>query len=216
MRFFHGTTKQNAEIIKATSLNESPFSVQDYIKHAIKENAGSIPKGFLDEDGNYNPVKWLGKGIYLFDKFNKREAISWCTRYGKPKHQLMDCTALSVSLKEIPEENIFDFFSYSDIMEIRTTLDKKLEEYLEEREDLSEQELSSYVYVQEAILANLENLFEGKQFLGGVAVDLYNLIQNNKIKLIRGIYKKGKLPNLYYDVYYCLKDGHFLEEFKVI
>ncbi|PDZ17350.1 MULTISPECIES: hypothetical protein [Bacillus] len=216
MYFFHGTTKQNAENIIETSLKESSFCLDEYLKYAVKEKAGRISKGYVDDDGKYNPVKWLGKGIYLFDTFNRAEAISWCTRYGNPKQPSSECTALSVKVKNVPDDNVFDFFSYSDIKELKSILEDKFMEYLEEREDFSADELLPYLYLQTSIVTSLDNLFQENPFFGGVAVDLYNLIQNGKIKLIRGIYKKGKSKHLYYDVYYCLKEEQFIESIENI
>lgn len=213
MYFYHGTTKQySTEIIETDTLNESVFNVEEYLKYATKEKAGTIPKGYIDKLGEYNRVKWLGKGIYLFDFFNKEEALSWCNRYFNPPPPLSECTALTVKIKSISEEHIFDLFSFNDIKEIKSTLEDKFLEYLESREDLGRKELLPYLYIQTSIIKDLETLFQNEPFLGGVAVDLYNLIHGGKIKLIRGIYKKENKSS-YYDVYYCLKDVEFLDSF---
>lgn len=214
MNYYHGTTKQNAQEILKTSLKSSEFNVEEYLTYAVKEKAGSIPKGYTGNNKDYHRVKWLGKGIYLFDSFNKKEALSWGSRYLNPSVSLSECEALNVKIKSIPEDNIFDLFSYNDIKELRLILEDKFIEYLVDREDLGKTELLSYLYVQTSIIEDLDNLFQKDPFLGGVAVDLYNLIQANKIKLIRGIYKKENNRN-YYDVYYCLKDEQFLDSVSI-
>lgn len=209
MYFYHGTTKQNAKTIITTSLKGSPFCIKEYLKYAIKEKAGSITKGYIDHNGEYKRVKWLGKGIYLFDFLNMKEAIDWSKRYSRQPSS--ECTALRVKVKKIPEDNVFDLFSYSDVKKIRFSLEEEFMDYLESREDLERDELLSLLSIQTAIIKDLDQLFQKRPFLGGVAVDLYNLIHDNKIKLIRGIYKKGGPKSSYYDVYYCLKDEQLLD-----
>lgn len=210
MNFYHGTTKVVAQNILDTEINESVFDVLEYLNYVILEKSGVIQKGYVDNNKEFIRVKWLGKGIYLFDEFNKEEALGWASRYLTPRPLISDCTALKIQLKDIPEDSIFDLFSYSDLKEMKSTIEDDFLEYIENDDRIQGLDLLKYVSIQDAISNGLNELFDEKPYLGGVAVDLYNLINKNKILFIRGIYKKGNAHHNYYDVYYCLKDGQYL------
>lgn len=214
MNFYHGTTKIDAQKILNTQMNESLFDVLKYLDYVILEKSGNLVKGY--EEGEFIRVKWLGKGIYLFDEFNKKEALGWASRYLPSRPLVSECTALKVQLKDIPEDNIFDLFSYSDLKEMKNTIEDEFLEYIENDESIQGLDLLKYVSIQENISNGLNKLFDEKPYLGGVAVDLYNLINKDKILFIRGIYKKGNAHNNYYDVYYCLKNRQDISEINII
>src|SRR5699024_3556030 len=104
MKFYHVTTKKHAEDNLNTTLHGSVFSISDYLGYVINNELKGIPKNYLD-DNKYSPVKWLGEGIYLFDAFNKQEALGWGKRYLHVTEN--ECTALKVNVKNIPEEYMF-------------------------------------------------------------------------------------------------------------
>lgn len=212
MSYYHGTTKAYAEEILDSSLKASEFDVKEYLIFIIKNKSGRLAKGY-EGNNKYNRVKWLGEGIYLFDYFNKSAAITWSNRYNSTPFS--QCTALELELKVIPEENLFDLFSHDDIIRLNTTLDTKLEEFLVEQESLDREDLLHIIYIKLNILDALKELFVSEPYLGGVAVDLYNLIENKSVKFIRGIYRKNNSLS-YYDVYYCLKDSSYINSIKPI
>lgn len=212
MYYYHGTTKESAEEIMKSKLEKSKFDLRAYLNYTLK-NSGKLEKGYEDSNSEYNRVKWLGEGIYLFDFLNKNEAIGWCNRYIQ-KVPLSECTALRIKMKEIPEKNIFDFFSYSDLNKVRITFKDKFLKFFE-NSTISGDDLKYLLYIQKQIEKQLNILFQDQPFYGGVAIDLYNFVSEDKIKLVRGIYRKGNKYN-YYDVYYCLKDDQYIEEINII
>lgn len=216
MNFYHGTTKEIAQKILNTQINESVFDVLKYLEYVVENKAKKMPVGYKDNTGDYFRTKWLGKGIYLFDEFNKQEAVEWGLRYLNPRPKPNSCTALEIELKDIPKDNIFDLFSYSDLQKMKSTIKNKFLEYFVTRDDIVGNELQLYLTIQSILEKELDNLFAAKPYLGGVAVDLYNMVHNNKILLVRGVYQKGKKDNKYYDVYYCLKDKQYISNIKEI
>lgn len=70
MYYYHGTTKESAEEIMKGKLEESKFDLRAYLKYTLK-NEGKLKKGYEDSNSEYNSVKWLGEGIYLFDFLNR-------------------------------------------------------------------------------------------------------------------------------------------------
>ncbi|MDX5475019.1 MAG: hypothetical protein LPK00_05725 [Bacillaceae bacterium] len=209
MQFYHGTTKSLVPRIINSCLEPSVFSIQDYLSFIIKKAASNPPRSY-EVNGEQIQTKWLGTGIYLFDIFNKSEAVNWRSRYGNPPDSLSECTAIIVEIEnELNDGQLLDLFSYSGKKELKRVLVDKFDELLIEREDLGEKDVKRLIGLQEKIIESLDNLFENKPYLGGVAVDLYNLLENGKIKLVRAIYKKGNSDN-YYDIYYCLKDSSLI------
>lgn len=214
MQFFHGTTKAGAECILGSSIEPSEFSIDDYLTALIKSAAAKPPKSYQANGETVN-TKWLGQGIYLFDTFNKSEAINWRVRYGNPKTDISECTAIRVNMDDVKEDGLFDLFSYSGRSELKRVLEDKFVEVIEKREDLTPLQMLSLVGLQVSLVESLDNLFDKDPYLGGVAIDLYNLLEDGEIKLVRGIYKKGT-SNHYYDVYYCLKDKDLIKELQPI
>lgn len=218
MKFYHSTTKDNAEsIIKSQEIYPSKFNTNLYLKQYLengwfekedfKESDYRLPYSY-DDNGVPQKLYWLGHGVYCFIESDFKEA----KEYNKKLDKIIE---VFVNLKRNNEHNIFNMDSKVHRNLLREFIDVGLKQ-LEDAQpnDILKKHASN---LRTQLKHCLHNNFKGTPHAAGVLIDLFTKVHPN-YKIVKCTFnfgggKKNPLPWLAH--YVAIKDPtiiYFLKE----